>query len=282
MRGLVNTQKLSANWWYFVEGRGDLLQSNPVLWIDCVVRSLDWDSLVCFSQSAIILTTLLEHVLQKHHLPSPFLCSLYQRGMLNTPLVNQVTRQRLGIVGLVANNSQAFVVPLAIRRQSEWEIDPHLPAKTADIEVLWSQFVRFTNSAEMLPERYCFRISTPLREVMSGRSMDLAILVSIIDSLQQQPVELLSCCCVLGRVESDGKVVSSDFIEQKLRAFLRENGRGTLLIRPADCIASAEFDCHFDRVLSIRNLGDLVRGFQTLGLLDSIFSSAPPWKRRIV
>jgi hypothetical protein len=141
----------------------------------------------------------------------------------------------LGVVGLLVDSlfNQAWVVPLLVEKASEWSADPTLPFRPPTL--LQDLLIRLLlalglPSGGSVPERFAFAIRDSLGRPSDGPSMQVAGVLAVVRAANGGPPLLSRACTV---VQPDGdRLVPVGVVRPKLDAFLRECGRGTLLVRP--------------------------------------------------
>src|SRR5262249_27156921 len=95
----------------------------------------------------------------------------------------------------------------------------------------------------------------------------------VIDRQNNNPALLRRACAV---VQPDGdRLVPVGSLDQKLTAFRRECGRGTLLVRTPACTAASAYDRHFDKVWEVSSFQDLARCLERSGFLQEFLSGSP-------
>ena len=185
---------------------------------------------------------------------------------------------RPGVVGLSVDVScrETFVVPLVARRADEWGADPTLPFRPATL--IQDLLLRLLDAhhlphAFVVPERFAFHLRDLLGRRADGPSMSVAGLLAVLYELNGRPAALSRCCAV---VQPDGdRLVTCGGIEQKLDAFVRECGAGTLLVRTPESAVAGGYDGHFEVVWQVTSLSDLARLTASLGWLDPFLTSEP-------
>ena len=272
---------------YYLEGRLDLLLSNPVLWLRSLAASLCWDTPAEVEASANMLEELIRqppilgvkfpgHELERMRSQGWIRCT--PNADANSNAAAQEPSKR--VIGLVASEFCSYVVPIEVSQTAHWHIDPLLPFKLPTIQEVLSTFTRCLAVPSVVPERYQFQITTPLRALLAeeeshGHSMNLAALVAILVHIETKHHAALESCCVLGTLMPDGNIVPSGYAEAKAEAFTREFASGSLLIRAADCEISAQYDSHFDQVWAVSNLRELIRELQTIAFIETLTEGSP-------
>ncbi len=125
--------------------------------------------------------------------------------------------------------------------------------------------------AAIVPELVSFSISEKLGEQAGGASMDIAGLLSVLDALSNRTSPVLARACAVVYPNGD-QLDPVESIEAKLSGFLREYGKGSLLVRNADCQLSAEYDCDFEQVWPVRSFANLANYLHLAGLLEPLLS----------
>ena len=118
-----------------------------------------------------------------------------------------------------------------------------------------------------LPELLAFRVSDSLGERSNGGSMDIASLLAIIDAINEKSCDLFSRATAVVSPSEAGQLVKSESAAAKLKAFARELGRGSLLVRHPIQPEAAVFDQDFDAVWQVSSFSELARRLEDEGLL---------------
>jgi hypothetical protein len=179
-----------------------------------------------------------------------------------------------GVVGIVVQRTQpiAWVAPLEARRAPTWAVADHLPFRPPT--VLQDALIRLVGLPEAgaLPERFAFALDDRLGYWADGPSMQVAGLLAVLGSANANPGLLRRTTAVV-QPEKD-RLISTRSVRLKLEAFVRECGRGTLLVRAAGDGEAAAFDCHFDDVWEVSDFADLSRHVSRTGLLRVFLTNA--------
>ncbi len=166
-----------------------------------------------------------------------------------------------GVVGIIVDRvgPRGFTVPLRVTRSKIWRVSPFLPFNSTDVQHLLTRLLGLSHipMGGIIPERFAFSIEEELHEHADGSSMTVAALLAIMRAVQGQNRNLLSCVCSLVQPARADRLAPVDGIGTKIHVFLREYGRGSLLVRHADCAESARYDTRFDTVWCVRDLQDL-------------------------
>ena len=146
-----------------------------------------------------------------------------------------------GVVGLVVDRvtDDAWVVPLQVEASREWSTDSTLPFTSTGLQDLLIRLLRAAGlpSSRAVPERFAFKIRDLLGHPSAGPSMHVAGVLAVVRAANRCP-PLLSRACAVLQAEGD-RLAPVASVRLKLTAFLRECGRGTLLIRHRDCTEAA-------------------------------------------
>ena len=170
----------------------------------------------------------------------------------------KISSQRIGVVGLLVDESGiGLVTQLQVSPSSCWEISVELPFRQAQIQSLLLRLINEVGVDEGLPELLAFRISDTLGEGMYGDSMDIACLLAIVDAANGSKHELLKASAAVVLPLSGIYLKRSESTRIKLNAFVREFGRGSLLVRMPDDVEASKFDEFFDVVWPVTDLHDL-------------------------
>jgi tetratricopeptide (TPR) repeat protein len=183
----------------------------------------------------------------------------------------KVSNDRIGVVGLVVDESNiGLVTQLRLTLSASWEISVSLPFRQAHIQSLLLRLVNEAGLDEGLPELLAFKISDTLGEGMHGDSMDIACLLAIVDAANGCKEKLLSAVAAVVLPLSGINLKRSESVTIKLKAFVREFGRGSLLVRMRDDAESEKFDDYFDVVWAVSDLHDLAARLHREGLMTPL------------
>lgn len=117
---------------------------------------------------------------------------------------------------------------------------------------------------DSVPERFAFSLRDLLGRRSDGPSMHVAGLLAVVREANGRP-PLFGRACSVVQLDAD-RLVPVGGGRQKLDAFRRECGDGTLLVRCPNSEAS-EFDAHFEVVWKVDSLAALAQGLERQGLL---------------
>ena len=165
------------------------------------------------------------------------------------------------VVGLLYDDIRhiGFVNPLTTSLCQELRHSSLLPFEARDIQTLLVQLCdkAFPESRNILPERLAFSFDGTLNHNCIGNSMHIAGLLSALDSLSDKVVSIFDRACAVVEMGPEGRLIPVGHVEDKLTAFLREYGRGSLLVRATECKASNSFVSDFDDVWSVESFDQL-------------------------
>jgi len=193
-----------------------------------------------------------------------------------TPISLKTDRCCPRIVGLVVSeaNNLGYVVPLTIAKTpNDWEVSDSIPIPVDEIQAITTGFAQAA-SAENLRVilATCGLSLTSDLPRATGESMDLVLLLAILDFLSNRQATIFSSVCALGSFEGQ-KLVQVGFVEMKIAAFQREYGRGTLLIsHPDDDVASNHADL-FDAHWQVRSMTDLAQHLEGICEIKTLLHS---------
>jgi hypothetical protein len=180
----------------------------------------------------------------------------------------KVSNGRISVVGLVVDESNiGLVTQLRVSPSLSWEISVELPFRQAQIQSLLLRLVNEVGIDEGLPELLAFKISDTLCEGMHGDSMDIACLLAIVDAANGSKHGLLSAVAAVVLPLSGVNLKRSESVRIKLNAFVREFGRGSLLVRMRGDTEAEKFDDYFDVVWPVFDLHDLAARLHREGLM---------------
>jgi hypothetical protein len=156
-----------------------------------------------------------------------------------------------------------------------WKIAARLPVESRRLVDLLVSLLTEARAIEpgVLPETRAFSITTSFPWPCIGTSMDVAATLAVLRCAAGAPPTLARACAL---VEVEGSQLRPvDGIDAKLRAFVRECGRGTLLVRHPGCRASAAFFDAFDEVWSVSSLTELAGHLAPLGVFEAWSTTGP-------
>jgi hypothetical protein len=256
--------------------------TNPVYCIERLIdqwvgTDLDWATLP--EKLSRLIDCLSLHEIR---LPPEAMAKWAERGFLGSghrlECATEFDYPRPGVVGLVVDSvvGDVWVVPLRAEKSSEWSADPTLPFSPPtvlqDLLVLLLTALKLPN-AGAVPERFAFTIRDSLGRPCSGPSMNVAGVLAIIREANGNPPLLDGACAV---VQADGdNLVQVASVRPKLEAFVREYGRGTLLVRHRQCAEAAAFDRSFDHCWVVSSVSDFAERLERQGFLRTFIKSIP-------
>jgi len=215
----------------------------------------------------------------KYHIPSNFFRHLNNKfgfKIDETPIGN-IDR---GVVGLVVDQThgEGFINPLRAKfsESGRWEIDDYLPFR--EIQRIKSAFRLILKAANpaVLAERFQFKIEGELKEDSDGPSMLVAGLMAIIAAVQPPSVPcrfFKKACALVQLSHADERELSPvGFQDQKMEAFRRECGDGSLLIYHPDRPPSDEYLGIFEEKWPVKSLLELSQRLSKAKLLTPFFS----------
>lgn len=260
-----------------METLDSIWRTNPVKELESHLEELECDWTQWSLKGPAFKRVVAELVKSRVHLPQYFLERMVNAG-LSTPnekseLSSEAPR---GVCGLLVDTDTGVGLVTRLHatihdsgNANNWAISPNLPFDNKCMQRIFVDLAQVLDLPPSTPERLSFQISDELGKSAEGRSMDIAGLLAILRELNGDPT-LLSAACSL--VEPMGKqdLQSVGFFEIKLKAFIREYGHGSLMIRHAD--TSPEFDECFDEVWIVDKLKGLALYLQKSGLLDALFT----------
>lgn len=256
-------RRLLTNPVLILEPRLDRITKNPALWVKKAPR----------------LRALLDELRQDGlKFPPSFIRKVVEAGIIpdgtsGEPLVP-------GVVGLLWDTSadQGLVAPLKVELLSaddgeDWQVANYLPFKASDLQRLFVALGEALGLPVGVPERLAFRISHELGEEAEGMSMNVAALLAVLGALAQEPSGplLAGACAVVEPEGSNGQLRASHGISAKLKGFVREYERGTLLVRHHEDEEASAFDEYFDEVWAVESIRQLATHLQDAQLLDGLF-----------
>jgi hypothetical protein len=172
-----------------------------------------------------------------------------------------------GVVGLLFDEGglrsrgsapRGFVTPLTARAAEGWDVPKHFPFQAAHLQDLLLRLVAASTLSldRAVPERLAFEIGDRLGQRAEGSSMHVAGLLAVLDTVAGRPALLRGACAVV--MPEGEELIPVGFIREKLEAFRREYGRGTLLVwHPDSKEEVTEFLPCFHQSWSVRSLAEL-------------------------
>ncbi len=254
-----------------------LWRTNPVWCLERVLAAWgrrDHDWLHRPQRLAAVVRRLLDRGVR---LPAPALRRWADDGLLPDGVTSVAPEP--GVVGLVVDRRAgvAWVAPLEARRAACWSVAPNLPMRPA--AVLQDLLVRLVLGLGLpqggaVPERFAFEVSDRLGQPADGPSMHVAGLLAVLAAANDHPPLLRRACAVV-QPGDGGALVPVRSVAEKLAAFVRETGTGSLLVRAAGCPDSPAFEEHFEEVWEVSSLQKLARRAERAGLLRVFVESVP-------
>lgn len=184
-----------------------------------------------------------------------------------------LSNERVGVVGLVVDDEGVgYVTRLTASQNSTWEVSVDLPFHYSHIQKLLLRVIGDERIDGGLPELLAFKIDDTLKQRCEGDSMDVAALLAVVDAAAGKPFILDATAAVVSPFGT-GSLRASKSTAQKLRAFIREFGSGSLLVRHPEDHEAAEFDSYFDNKWVLSTLGELAEKLETHELLTPLIGS---------
>jgi hypothetical protein len=191
-----------------------------------------------------------------------------------------------GVVGLLVDRHEGhgFVTPLRATLAPQWHVAPNLPFTAVSLQhALGRLLTHFDGGLALVqPDLLAFRVEDLLGEKPDGTSLTIAAVLAIVGEVSTGRHPLLACACAVVEPDWDGDGLHTvQGIPSKLGAFVREYGRGTLLVRHPDCAEAAQYDAAFAQVWKVRSFGDLFRCLNEAGLMDPFRGNVPLDRHRL-
>lgn len=176
---------------------------------------------------------------------------------------------RIGVIGLlvVPQSAKAFVTPLVAELAPEWIVAPNLPFSVTELQNVLQKVLECGPLPELLPEFFAFRIIDRLGQKSYGHSMTVSALMSILDASTDFRCPLLSAAVSIVQPAEDNGLRPVAHVAQKLQAFAREFGHGSLLVRSRNCPEAEAFNHLFSVVWLVDSWAELSKHFEHHGLL---------------
>ena len=184
------------------------------------------------------------------------------------------------IVGLLYDplHKVGLVNPLVTNVFDDLRNSSLLPFTAEGIRSLLLRLCDSSNQALSggIPESAGFCFDESLGEHCLGNSMDVAGLLSALDALSGKACPVFSAACAVVEPGLNATLNPVSRIKEKLDAFLREYGSGTLLVTTADCQESQPFHDKFATVWSVNTLGELADEIARIGdVRNELIRSGP-------
>ena len=254
----------------------ELFETNPVLASEELVRSIRADPLRWGAAGHVLDEPIARLSLTGHGLPQAALESWVNVGVLSKAVAETAARAwQPGVLGLVHGEVGGAVVPLTVQPAGAWKIAGQLPVQSSRLVDLLVSLLTEARVLDpgVLPEARAFSVETSFPWPCLGTSMDVAAVLAVIHCAAGAPSALARACAV---VEVDGAQMRPvDGVEAKLRAFVRECGQGTVLVRHPGCRASAAFAASFDEVWVVSSTAQLAGHLAPLGVFESWSTDGP-------
>ena len=180
-----------------------------------------------------------------------------------------------------------FVVPLQVVRSRCWSIAPPLPENVESLQDLLRGILAAAEAVQpgsasptAFLEAMACDVAAPMLKANAGEaaelnasmqirgmSMDVAMLLAALAAVAPAHPKLLRAAVAI--VQADGSRLRPVQGErEKLAAFVRERGRGSLLVRAENDLEAAAYDRCFDVVWPVADLRQFAQRLLTAGLLE--------------
>ena len=256
-----------------MQGR-DLLATNPVLALDGLGEgagsALRW---------VVQQNELDEHVnavlADGVALPHEAMVRWVRGGRLSVRFLDVgVSEPCRGVLGLVHRPfGEGLVVPIQASPSSRWVVEPPLPQRCPQVLDLLQNLCVATVAIDpqaldrhAFPEALGVTLTTRFPDPSDGGSMDVALMLAALGALAPTYPALLRAACAVVQVEG-GALRPAGGAVQKLKAFAREAGTGSLLVRTGDCETEGAYDSRFDVVWVVDSVAELSGRLLAAGLL---------------
>ena len=249
----------------------DLLRTNPVL---AIHKAQAAEGLAhSWARGPVLDAVATKLAARGQRVPEAAVAAWQAQGWLSAAAAKEVAGTATpGVCGLVVGIQEGCIVPLSVEPRGRWEMaNARLPLQP---DRLTRTLVDLLHEAGKLvpgvvPEARAFAVDSEFSRSCWGTSMDIAGVLAVLRQVAGEPACLDRACAL---VEPNGVALASvDGVAAKLQAFVRELGRGTVLVRHPQCAEAASFDAHFDEVWQVATLADLADCLAQKGLLD-------PWR----
>lgn len=194
--------------------------------------------------------------------------------------MTSVRHTRVGVVGLLAdmNCDKGLVTPLVAEVAHDWLVAPNLPFTATELQRALQMILSSGPLPTMQPDFFGFRVADRLGQKSYGSSMTVAGLLAVIDADNNSSCQLLDTAVAVVESADKDKLRPVKYITQKLRAFERELGYGTLFVRAKQCPEAEVFDHLFQTVWRVDSWAELAQLLEAHGLL-AVFKQGSPLDR---
>ncbi len=186
------------------------------------------------------------------------------------------------VVGLVRSkggndsNRMGFVTRIEAKRSSVgWSVSDGLPFKVGHILDAFSKLILNSDLSSVVPEANPFEINDTLGQTPYGSSMNIAGLLAVIDAWNHhggvKGNDPLLCACALVK-PSNQKLVTVGGVREKLCAFRREFGKGSLVVCTPETASQQPLTEHFEHVWQVEDFTTLAQFLNSAGLLETVFA----------
>jgi hypothetical protein len=171
------------------------------------------------------------------------------------------------VVGVVLDDARrALVNPLVTKCVNELTASRFVPFAAPMIQSLLIRVCEelAPSIPGTVPEVFGFHFEESLRQPCEGSSLDIAGLLSAIDALTERSCDVFAGACALVTPEADDSLAEVACAREKLEAFLREYGRGRLLVISSVNQLGVEARAAFDEVWEVDSISGLARRLSQL------------------
>ncbi|MFO1065523.1 MAG: hypothetical protein U0892_16790 [Pirellulales bacterium] len=166
-----------------------------------------------------------------------------------------------------------LVTPLSVRvNQSEsTQVSRYLPFDEFKLRWVIDQLICGSKNSPQLPFTFlhAFQMSEDLNEHATGSSMDIAGALAIIDACSNHNSALLRKACSVVLPDGDS-LCEVEHVAEKLDAFEREFGYGSLLVCERNGWAAENFSDRFEAVWEVSTFRDLAKKLNDENLLQPL------------
>jgi len=193
-----------------------------------------------------------------------------------TPISLKTDDCRPRIVGLVVSEpiNLGYVLPLTIAKTpNDWEVSDSIPIAVDEIQAITTGFAQAASAENltMILATCGLSLTSDLPRT-SGTSMDLVLLLAILDFLSDRQARIFSSVCALGSFEGS-KLVQVGSVKAKIDAFWREYGRGTLLISHPDDDVATNHAHRFEKHWQVRSMTELAQHLEGICEIKTLLHS---------
>lgn len=239
----------------------DRISTNPVLSLEAWAIQ-NWVRLNPSGSRARVARKLESWLKDGRTFPLDGIGRLIRSGLLPEGCDAAAEREFPRVVGLLFDplSGQGLVDPLVTTLSDDLDSSALLPFTAGDIRSLLLRLCESHRGVLSggMPEAIGFNFSETLRENCRGNSMDIAGLLSALDAISRRTCNLFSAACAVVQPGLEDELIPVGSVAIKLGAFVREYGRGSLLVKSSNCGESKQFESAFENIWLVDSIDELV------------------------